>query len=101
MRVLLLTFLIACGGARGAVSPAWPKQHDTENDGGEALAPRAADEVTAAIEKADDEPDAPAPPATAPAASAPDTAAPAAAPAATPTPDDAIMGEDITIEIDE
>src|SRR4051812_11655047 len=100
MRRLLLVIALAACGSRQASGPAWPKQHEVADDGGEALAPRESNQVAAAVEQADDEPKA--------AASEGKAAPPAAEPATTATPastpatqDDPIMGEDITIEIEE
>jgi hypothetical protein len=100
MRRLLLVIALAACGSRQASAPAWPKQHEVADDGGEGLAPRESNQVAVAVEQADDETTAAAPEvkAATPAADPAATATPASAPA---TQDEPIMGEDITIEIEE
>jgi len=98
-RALVLVVLTACAGA-SSHEPAWPKQHVSENDGGESLAPRQAHQV-AAISKDEDVDAKPASvtPAAAPAAATTDAATPAATPA--PATDETINTEEIIIEIDD
>ena len=102
MRGMLLALLLAGCGAHASTGPAWPKLHEVETDGGEALAPRASNQVAAAVEEDDDDAK-PAADEAKPAAAATDTpeVAPAqTSPGAAPQ-EEPIMGEDITIEIDE
>src|SRR5438445_10450650 len=104
MRLMFLVVALAGCASHAATSPAWPKQHVAEKDGGESLAPHTARAV-AAIEKTDDEPVKPATPtAAAPAAAAPAAKDGGAAPASVPatgTVEETITTEDIVIEIDD
>jgi hypothetical protein len=94
MRFVALLLIAGCGHPSG---PAWPKQHASDDDGGESLAPRAAAISIAALQ--DDKP-AVAAVVAAPAAAA--EAAPAVvAPAVTTPTDETLQTEEIIIEIDE
>lgn len=102
MRCFLVVVALAGCASHSASGPAWPKQHDSDKDGGESLAPHTAHSV-AAIEKIDDEPAKPAAIPAAPAAT-PEKKEAGAAPASAPanaTIDETITTEDIVIEIDD
>jgi len=100
-RALVLVVLTACAGG-SSHEPAWPKQHVSENDGGESLAPRQAHQVAAIGLAKDDDTDA-RPATVTPAASTPAATTDAATPAATPAAatDETINTEEIIIEIDD
>jgi hypothetical protein len=102
-RALVLLFMVGCAGS-SAHGPVWPKQHVSENDGGESLAPHVSSQVAAiGITKDDDDEGKPAAvtPTAGPAAAATPTATPAATtPTQTPT-DETINTEEIIIEIDD
>src|SRR5579862_3824805 len=102
MRFLVAVVLAGCA-SHAATSPAWPKQHEAEKDGGESLSPHVASAVAAVEQGGNDEESAKpvAPPVAAPAATAKEPGAVApTAPVAVPS-DDPIMTEDIVIEIDD
>ena len=89
-----------CSG-RAAHGPAWPRPHDKLADGGESLAPRVANPITAAAAAGDDVAIPEITPAVAvPATPAATPATPTAAPAVKP-PDDPVMTEELIIEIDD
>ena len=95
----LVLLLAACGGS--SREPAWPKQHVSENDGGESLAPHGSRSAAVAITSTGDDE---AKPATAaieakPAATA--DATPAAAVPAAPATEEVLQTEEIVIEVDE
>ena len=102
MRRLLLVLAVTACTHSAATGPAWPKQHVSDDDGGESLAPRdPAKEVAVAAAPSDDDADKPAatdtaeaPPA---AASATEGAAPSAP--ATAQPEDVIQSDEIVIEV--
>lgn len=101
-RALVLVVLVGCAGS-SAHTPAWPKQHDAEADGGESLAPHVSTQVAAiGITKDDDDVGKPA---TATPAPAPAPATVTATPVVTPptqTPaEETINTEEIIIEIDD
>lgn len=94
--ILVVTWLVACGGS--PKGPAWPERQDPEDDGGESLEPRAG---AVAVESSSSKDE--------PAVEIVDlleealTITPAAtSPEATPAaPEEVIMTEEITIEIEE
>ena len=102
-RALVLVVASACAGS-AAHGPAWPKQHVSENDGGESLAPHQSHQVAElGLSKDDDDEGKPAAvaPAAGSGAAATVTATPAAA-TTTPAPtDETINTEEIIIEIDD
>jgi len=102
MRRILLVLAVAACTHSAANGPAWPKQHVTEDDGGESLAPRdPAKSIAVATEEAGDDakPTAAAAPAgEAAAAPAAEGAAPASAPAAAQS-DDVITTDEIVIDV--
>lgn len=106
MRLVLVVIALAaaCSPSHGPTGPAWPKAHGRERDGGESLAPRAAARAIAAVTEEDKPADRAA--ADKPAASASDTPIapgadkPAASPLGSSAIDDAIMTEEIVIEVE-
>ena len=100
-RILLVLAVTACTHS-AATGPAWPKQHVSDNDGGESLAPRdPAKSVAVATDDSDDD-DKPAPaeaPAEKPAAAAATEAGTPAAAPATAQPEDVIQTEEIVIDV--
>lgn len=94
----MVVLLGACVGS-SSTSPKWPKQHESETDGGESLAPHvAAAEAVAAVTEDVKPADATVvTPAVAPAATTPAVTTPAVT---TPT-DEPIQTEEIIIEIDD
>ena len=98
LRLARVVSLVGCVGSASR-APAWPKQHESETDGGESLAPHAAAAaVMAAAGPNDDKPIVPV--VVAPTATT--TATPTATPtAATPPTDETLQTEEIIIEIDE
>ena len=101
-RWFLVLALAGCG-AQHAQSPAWPKLHEAEKDGGESLAPHAAASSVASVEKGgDEEPTKPAATTTAPAAPATkDGAAPTGTAPTMIQEDVPVQAEDIIIELDD
>jgi hypothetical protein len=97
MRFALVLVLGACVGGSGA-TPKWPKQHVTEVDGGESLAPHvaAAQAIAAVTEDVK-----PADPAVVTPAVTPATTPAVTTPAVTTPTDETIQTEEIIIEIDE
>ncbi|MBA3818774.1 MAG: hypothetical protein H0X17_07775 [Deltaproteobacteria bacterium] len=102
--VISLLLTAACGGA-SAAKPAWPKQTEPDDDGGESLAPRR--EAVATVDQADDA-DKPAvadkpaaTPTEKPAAAKPDEAKPETPATPTPAEDIVITTEEIVIEIED
>lgn len=98
-RVIALVWVAACAGS--GAGPAWPKQHDSEADGGESLAPHTAKSV-ATIGAGEDE--AEAKPAATTTVATPAAAAAEGSGSATPTTtpaEEVINTEEIIIEIDE
>ena len=101
-RALVLLFVVGCAGS-SAHAPAWPKQHVSENDGGESLAPHVSSEVaTIGLTKDDDDEGKPATTTVAtPAPAATSTVTPTVTPAAQTPTDETINTEEIIIEIDD
>ena len=102
MRFLVAVVLAGCA-SHAATTPAWPKLHETEKDGGESLSPHVANSAVAAVEKggSDEEPAKPAAaPSTAPATPKEPAATVPTAPSATPS-DEPIVTDDIVIEVDD
>jgi len=97
-----MLFVVALAGcAARATGPAWPKPHDTGEDGGQSLAPRAG-AVSVEADKPDETPVAPEAAPAAPSAPASEPAG--GGPAITPSihqPEEPIQTEDIIIEIDD
>ena len=97
MRLAVVFLLGACVGGSGA-TPKWPKQHVSDVDGGESLAPHvAAAQVIAAVIEDVKPADAVVTPAVTPATTTPAVTTPAVT---TPT-DETIQTEEIIIEIDD
>lgn len=94
--ILVVTWLVACGGS--PTGPAWPERQDPEEDGGESLEPHASAVAVEASSTKDE-------PAVEVAELIEDVflITPAAtSPEATPAdPEEVIMTEEITIEIEE
>src|SRR5262245_60844959 len=101
-RLFLAVILAGCTHA-ATTSPAWPKQHEAEKDGGESLAPPESKQRSVAVEKSDDdakpEPKVEAKPDVKPAAS--EAATGLTSPAVTQPTEETITTEDIIIEIDD
>ena len=98
MRLALVIVVLAGCHARDH-GPTWPTRADRGTDGGESLAPHQARSVTVAAD--DDEAIVDAKP-TAEKPSAPTATVDAPkAPTTTPTTEDSLFGEDITIEVDD
>jgi hypothetical protein len=98
VRFALISLLVGCAGS-SSHAPAWPKQHQSETDGGESLAPHVAGATAIAASSSDD--DKP----IIPVVVAPTTTTPTVTPAVTPTVttpvDETIQTEEIIIEIDD
>jgi hypothetical protein len=94
--ILIATWLVACGGA--APGPAWPERQEPEEDGGESLEPHAGAVAVEASSTKDE-------PVVEIADLIEDTFSitpEATSPEATPAePEEVIMTEEITIEIEE
>ena len=104
-RWVIVVGLAACGHHASSSGPAWPKQHDAADDGGESLAPRVARPIEVATPKVSDEPKAiPTTPLAVPTVAAPapglTSPTPALPPLAQPT-EETITTEDLVIEIDD
>ena len=97
MRLAVVFLLGACVGGSGA-TPKWPKQHASEVDGGESLAPHvAAAQAIAAVTEDVKPADVVVTPTVTPAAATPTVTTPAVT---TPI-DETIQTEEIIIEIDD
>lgn len=102
-RALVLVMVSACAGS-SSHAPAWPKQHVSENDGGESLAPHQSHQVAEiGLTKDDDDEGKPAAvtPTAGSAAAATVTATPAATTTTQTPTDETINTEEIIIEIDD
>lgn len=100
MRLWLVIALSACV-PQGGSGPAWPKQHESETDGGESLAPHeGAKSVAAAIEEEAKPAEKPAAPEAKPAAAAPAAEKPAEKPVAEKN-EDPLQTEEIIIEVED
>jgi hypothetical protein len=98
VRFALVVSLVGCVGSASR-TPAWPKLHESDTDGGESLAPHAAAAaVMAAAGPEDDKPIIPV--VVAPTAATP-TATPTVTPTVAPSTDETIQTEEIIIEIDD
>jgi hypothetical protein len=104
MRWALVVMLASACAGSSSHAPAWPKQHLSENDGGESLAPHQSHQV-AEIGLTKDDDDEGKPAAVTPTAGSPTAATVTATPAATTTTqtptDETINTEEIIIEIDD
>jgi hypothetical protein len=98
VRFALIVLVAGCVGSTSH-TPAWPKQHQSETDGGESLAPHVAGATAIAASSSDD--DKP----IIPVVVAPTTTIPTVTPPVTPTVttpvDETIQTEEIIIEIDD
>ncbi|MEP6866156.1 MAG: hypothetical protein ABJE66_36385 [Deltaproteobacteria bacterium] len=102
-RAVVLLVASACAGST-AQGPAWPKQHVSENDGGESLAPHQSSQVAEiGVTKNDDDEGKPAAktPTANPATVTVDAITPAVTPPTQTPSDDPVNTEEIIIEIDD
>jgi hypothetical protein len=101
MRLWLVIALAGCV-PHGSSGPAWPKQHETEHDGGESIAPHeGAKAIAAAVEEEAKPTEKPAAvPEVKPTVEKPAAEKPAEKPVAE-KPEDPMMTEEIIIEVED
>ncbi len=101
MRLWLVIALSACV-PQSSSGPAWPKQHESETDGGESLAPReSAKSIATAIEEDAKPVEKPAAPEAKPAAAAAPAAEKPAEKPAVEKSEDPLQTEEIIIEVED
>src|SRR5450432_1337135 len=92
VRFALVSLLVGCVGS-ASHAPAWPKQHQSETDGGESLAPHVAGATAIAASSSDE--DKPIIPVVVAPTATTTTATPAVTPTATPATEETIQTEEI------